>query len=148
MPKVKKGTSKVPFHVPGNPVYDYLFIVLARRLCTDLLEIRKAGKTVLQRDLRIALDQRKQIVDVRLSETVAAGIDPFTRDLAFGVRAGIQIDQLDFTLIVAILVGFAAEANHLVRDAVYCIFNGDASGFEGFGNIGLRGRVRRAALQE
>ena len=64
----------------------------------------------MHRDLRIALNQRKQIVDIRLAHTVACCIDPFQRNLLFGVRTSVEIDQLDLALIIAVFVRLAAES--------------------------------------
>ena len=120
----------------------------ARGLCLDLLKIGKAGKTVLQRNLRIALDQREQIVDILLAETVAASVDPLTRDLAFRIGAGFEVYELDLALVIALFVRLAAEADHLIGNAVDCVFDRDAARLKGLRNIGLRGRMRGAALQE
>ena len=57
-------------------------IILLR---ADLLQLHKPRQTILTLQLCLTLNQRQRIVDERLLQTVAGGVDPLARNLLLGV---------------------------------------------------------------
>ena len=112
----------------------------------NLLQAGEAGQAVFLLKLRLALDERKRILDEIFGDIVAFGVDPFLRELLLEVGHIAQVEQL---CAAGIAVGAVAlEADHLVGHTGEHLLNSGLAGHERLVDVGLRGAVRRAALEQ
>ena len=70
--------------------------------CKNLFQPRVAGEGILQRELRLALDQREDVVNEFLLEAVALVVDPVHRDLLFEVGHALERKKIKLADVVSV----------------------------------------------
>ena len=110
--------------------------------------MRKARQTVFVNELRRALQQRQNIVNILLVESVARFIDPIARDFFLRIRDVDKVKQLDLALVIALCVLASAERDHLVGHAVYRVLNSALACKERLLHIRFGSAVCGAALEQ
>ena len=98
-------------------------------------------------EFRLALNEGQHIVDELLLDAVVCIVDPLERDLLFIVCNGRERKELRLAGVVTVH-GLALEGNHLVGDADNGVFYRGTTGHDGLFNVGLRGQVCAAALEQ
>ena len=109
--------------------------------------MRVSGERILTRDLRLALDERKHVVDEFLFHACAVFLDPFDGNLLLVVGDSLERQEI---VLADVRAGahVSLESDHLSGLTVYSALDSDLARVEGLVYIGLGSGVGSASLEK